>query len=301
MTGRALLLVAGDLAAVFLPGQSMLGASLQHRGEEILRRVDDLERAAAKGSTAGIPLLHPWANRLSGTRYEAAGRDVELDLRSPLLHLDARGLPMHGVPWSRLAWEVTEATAERITARLEWNRADLLAIFPYPHVLEMETELRPGGLTISTTLEAGREAPVPVSFGFHPYVGLPGLPRAEWMLSLPAMRRLELDARGIPNGDGTAFEGFEGPLGDAVFDDGFELVGAGGTFTLSGGGRRVSVELVSGYRFAQVFAPAGQPLIALEPMTAQTNALTTGRSLPLAAPGERFSAVFKICVEDAAL
>ena len=185
MTGRALLLVAGDLAAVFLPGQSMLGASLQHRGEEILRRVDDLERAAAKGSTAGIPLLHPWANRLSGTRYEAAGRDVELDLRSPLLHLDARGLPMHGVPWSRLAWEVTEASAERITARLEWNRAELLAIFPYPHVLEMETELRPGSLTISTTLEAGREGPVPVSFGFHPYVGLPGLPRSGCCRCLP--------------------------------------------------------------------------------------------------------------------
>jgi galactose mutarotase-like enzyme len=60
----------------------------------------------------------------------------------------------------------------------------------------------------------------------------------------------------------------------------------------------VTVELVSGYPFAQVYAPAGQSLIALEPMTAPTNALTTGRSLPLAAPGERFSAVFRIGVED---
>mgnify|MGYP003694207855 CR=1 FL=1 len=68
---------------------------------------------------------------------------------------------------------------------------------------------------------------MPVSFGFHPYVGLPGLPRAQWTLSLPAMRRLELDSRGIPTGEATAFEGFDGPLGDAVFDDGFALVGAG--------------------------------------------------------------------------
>ena len=299
MTGQTHSLVAGDLTAVFLPGQSMLGASLRHRGEEILRRVDDLEQAAAHGSTAGIPLLHPWANRLSGARYRAAGRDVVLDRRSPLLHLDARGLPMHGVPWSRLAWEVTEAASDRITARLEWNRADLLAIFPYPHVLEMEAELRPGGLTIATTLEAGREGPVPVSFGFHPYVGIPGLPRRQWTLSLPAMRRLELDSLGIPTGDATVFEGFDGPLGDAVFDDGFELAGAGGAFTLSGSGRRVIVDLVSGYPFAQVFAPAGQELIALEPMTAPTNALTTGRSLPIAAPRECYSAVFRICVEDA--
>src|SRR5208337_312883 len=75
-------IVAGDLEAVFLPGHGMLGASLRHRGAEILRRVDDLEAAAAKGSSAGIPLLHPWANRLVGPRYHAAGREVELDLSS---------------------------------------------------------------------------------------------------------------------------------------------------------------------------------------------------------------------------
>ena len=87
-------LIAGDLEAVFLPGHGMLGASLRHRGVEMLRRIEDLDGAAAKGSTAGIPLLHPWANRLSGSRYHAAGREVDLDPSSPVLHLDAHGLPM---------------------------------------------------------------------------------------------------------------------------------------------------------------------------------------------------------------
>ncbi|HSO74770.1 MAG TPA: hypothetical protein VLU47_08025, partial [Blastocatellia bacterium] len=71
-------LVAGDLEAVFLPGHGMLGASLRHRNVEILRRIDDLAAAAARGSTAGIPLLHPWANRLAGSQYRVAGRDVNL-------------------------------------------------------------------------------------------------------------------------------------------------------------------------------------------------------------------------------
>ena len=79
-------LVAGDLEAVFLPRLGMLGASLRWRGVELLRRIEDLEAAAAKGSTAGIPLLHPWANRLEGLRYRAAGREVVLDPASPLLH-----------------------------------------------------------------------------------------------------------------------------------------------------------------------------------------------------------------------
>jgi len=53
-------LVAGELEAIFLPRRGMLGASFRHRGEELLRRLENLEAAAAKGSTAGIPLLYPW-------------------------------------------------------------------------------------------------------------------------------------------------------------------------------------------------------------------------------------------------
>ena len=58
-------MVEGDLDAVFLPGRGMICASLRHRGAEILRGVEDLESVVAKGSPAGIPLLHPWANRLA--------------------------------------------------------------------------------------------------------------------------------------------------------------------------------------------------------------------------------------------
>jgi len=114
MTGAKHSLVAGDLAAVFLPAQGMLGVSLQHRGEEILRRVDDLEQAAVKGSTVGfrssIRGRTDWRSALP-----VAGREVVLDPRSPLLHLDEHGLPMHGVPWARLAWEVIEAAPDRLT------------------------------------------------------------------------------------------------------------------------------------------------------------------------------------------
>src|SRR6516162_6036907 len=155
-------LAAGDLTAVFLPGRGMLGASFRHLGAEILRRVDDLEVAAQKGSTAGIPLLHPWANRLAGFQYQAAGRRVELDRSSPLLHLDDQGLPMHGVPWSLLAWEVIEASAGRLVTRLDWSRGDLLAIFPFRHSLEMTATLAADSLTLETTLVAGPDSPVPV-------------------------------------------------------------------------------------------------------------------------------------------
>src|ERR1041384_7277521 len=94
---------AGELAAVFLPERGMLGVSLCHRGEELLRRLENLEAAAAKGSTAGIPLLYPWANRLASLRYRFGDRDVTLEPASPLLHCDEHGLPVHRVQWAALA------------------------------------------------------------------------------------------------------------------------------------------------------------------------------------------------------
>ena len=289
-------LVAGDLEAVFLPGHGMLGASLRHRGVEILGRVEDLAAAAAKGSTAGIPLLHPWANRLAGSRYRAAGREVNLDPSSPLLHLDAAGLPMHGVPWSLLTWTPTETRRDFLAARLEWTRSDLLVIFPFRHRLEMAATLRPHSLTLETTLVASPDGPVPVSFGFHPYFGLPQLPRAQWRLELPAMRRLVLDPSGIPTGQEDPFDRFDGELGKSSFDDGFALMEEHASFSVTGAGLRITVEFLGGYPYAQVFSPKDNNYIAFEPMTAPTSALTSGRGLRSVEPGGQFRAAFRISI-----
>jgi aldose 1-epimerase len=290
-------LVAGDLEAVFLPGLGMLGASLRHRGAEILRRVDDLEGAAANGTTAGIPLLHPWANRLDGAHYRAGGRDVDLDTSSPLLHRDRNGLPIHGVPWSMLGWEVMDATSTSVAARLDWNRSELIALFPFRHRLEITVQLAGDALTLETTLIAGEDGPVPVSFGFHPYVGLPGLARDDWRLTLPAMRALALDARGIPTGDEAPFAGHDAPLAGLEFDDAFAVQDERAVLAIAGAGRRVCVEFLEGYRYAQVYAPKGEDCIALEPMTAPTNALTSGHALRWAPSGGRFRAAFRIRIE----
>jgi aldose 1-epimerase len=296
-TARAL--VAGDLQAVFLPAHGMLGASLRHRGVEILRRVEDLEAAAARGSSAGIPLLYPWANRLAEPRYRVLGKDVVLDVSSPLLHFDEHGLPMHGVPWSLLPWVVTEARQDFIAARLEWYTGDLLALFPFRHRVELEAILRPDSLTLETTLVAGSEGPVPVSFGFHPYLGVPEPSRANWQLELPAMRKLVPDRRGIPTGDEEPFGGFTAELGENSFDDGFALMEEQTTFSVAGANCRISVDLLAGYRYAQIFAPKDKQYIALEPMTASTSALTSGLGLRFVAPGERFRAAFRIRIERA--
>jgi galactose mutarotase-like enzyme len=74
-------LISGDglTRAEFVPGLGMVCCSLSHGGEELLGQRGGLRAYAESGSTMGVPLLHPWANRLAGSRYAVAGREVELD------------------------------------------------------------------------------------------------------------------------------------------------------------------------------------------------------------------------------
>jgi aldose 1-epimerase len=288
------LLTAGDLQAIFWPAAGMLCASLGFRGIELLRRVDDLDAARIKGSTAGIPLLYPWANRLASLPYRAAGRQVSLDPSSPLLHFDDHKLPMHGVPWSQLQWKVISNHADALTARLDWLSRDLLAIFPFPHHVEMAVRLRSLDLEIQTTIFADSGSSVPISFGFHPYFGIPGIPRAEWTLTAPAMRKLTIDSNGIPTGEETPSAPFAAWLGNTSYDDGFALSSERATFSIDGNGYSITIEFKYGFDFAQIFAPTYKEFIAIEPMTAQTNALCSGEGLRVIAPGEQFTASFRI-------
>jgi aldose 1-epimerase len=272
----------------------MLGASLRFRGVELLRRVDDLDAARIKGSTAGIPLLYPWANRLGRLQYRAAGRQISLDPSSPRLHFDDHQLPMHGVPWSQLQWNVISSHADALTARLDWLSRELLAIFPFPHHVEMAVRLRPVALEIQITVFADSGSPVPISFGFHPYFGIPGMPRAEWTLHAPAMRKLALDAQGIPTGQETPSTPIAARLGNTGYDDAFALSDGQATFSIAGNGYSIAIEFSSGFRFAQIFAPKDKEFIAIEPMTAATNALCSGESLRVIAPAEQFIASFRI-------
>ena len=290
-------LTAGDLAATFVPSLGMIGSSLRHRGDELLGQRGGLEKYAASGSTMGIPLLHPWANRLAGFTYRVAGREVTIDPANPRLHRDGSGLPMHGLLAAHPGWEVRERRADRLVAALDFaGDRDLLAAFPFPHSLTIAVTLAPTALTIATTLRATGEVAVPVSFGFHPYLTLPGVARTDWHIEAPVRERARLDARGIPTGEREPYRLAPGPLGARTFDDLFPTLDHPARFVLAGGDRRLTVTFDEGYPCAQIFAPPGESVICFEPMTAPTNALVNGQDLRSVAPGGELTATFSIAV-----
>ena len=293
-------IVSGDLTATYVPDIGMIGCSLTHGGEELLGQRKGLAKYAESGSTMGIPLLHPWANRLGGLDYTVAGRSARIDPDSPRVRTDANGLPIHGLVNASPHWAVLDADAARIAAGLDFAvRPDLVEQFPFPHAIRIEATVEASTLTIRTTVEATGEVPVPLAFGYHPYLVLPGVPRSDWHVEVPLTERLVLDERMIPTGEVETVEPYAGLLGDRTFDDGYAGAADGTRFALAGGGRRIELELIDGYRFAQVYAPDAEDAVCFEPMTAPTDGLRSGRGLELVPPGETRSATFAIRVERA--
>jgi aldose 1-epimerase len=285
-------LAAGGIEATFLPGLGMLCGSLLHEGEQLLDFPGGIS-AYEERKTVGIPFLHPWANRLAGFEYEAAGQRVQLDPRSPLLQLDEDGLPLHGLVSASPYWTVTEAEGARLKAELDFAAHDeYLEAFPYPHRVELEPSVAPDGLTMRTTVTPTSDGPVPISFGFHPYFRLPGARREEWEVELPVTRHLEVDEHGIPTGRAEAVSYPRMRLGERGFDDLYAVAGEGATFVLAAAGRDLRVSFEKGYAYTQVYAPPGSGFVCLEPMTAPTNALVSGDGLRTVT--EPFSAVFSV-------
>ncbi len=190
--------------------------------------------------------------------------------------------------------------SQSLTARLSWSESqpELFEVFPFRHDLQYEARLADDRLTVTITVDACGTDTVPVAFGLHPYLSPPGVPRERYLVELPPMRRLALDADQIPVGPERESPGRRFELASGEFDDGFDMVPEPARFSVEAGERWIALELIEGYPCAQVYAPHGGQFICFEPMTAPANALRSGNGLRLLSPGERYRATFVLSVQD---
>jgi galactose mutarotase-like enzyme len=286
----ALELRSGSLRATFVPGVGMTGVSLRRDRREHLALPGGVAALRA-GHTGGLPLLAPWANRLGARRYRADG--VEVDLRRLKLNTDDNGLPIHGLLVGWPDWEVTGTRVRRDVARLTATTVVDARAFPFPHLLEVVVEARDEGLVIDTTIVATGDRKVPVAFGWHPYLRVPGTPRSRWTLRLPARQHLALDERGIPTGESTREAAESEVIGRRTFDDLYALGRDRRLAFIGEDGASVAVQGSPHFPYGQVWVPAGQSFAALEPMAAPTNALVDGNT-HLVEPGDAFTTRFTI-------
>jgi aldose 1-epimerase len=289
----AVIVHAGELSATFLPALGMTGVSLRCQGREHLAIPGGLP-ALRSGATLGLPLLAPWANRLGSRRYRAAGVDV--DLTGLPLRTDANGLPIHGLLVGKPGWRLDRRSASRGRAGFRASIDVDAPAFPYPHRIEVFVIVRERQLALDTTVIPTGSRPVPAAFGWHPYLRLPGAPRRQWQLRLPSRTHLTLDRLGLPTGGAQAEPREAEAIGRRTFDDLYRL-GRERRLALVADDSSIELRCGPGYRYAQVWVPAGRPFAALEPMVAGTNSLVDGTT-PLVEPGEAFTASFTLSVGE---
>lgn len=287
---------ASPVAARFVPDAGLIGTSLTDAGVELLGQRRGLDAYLSAGKTMGIPILYPWANRLGANTYTAQDVTVTLTPGENRVRADPNGLPIHGTLAAYPGWRVTAQTPNELTAELDFGAdPELLAAFPFPHVLTVAVRLADRALTVRTTIRATGEKAVPLCFGFHPYLCLPEAGRGDWVIETPPLRHLGLDERGLPTGESEEQPAMREALGDKDFDDAYELVADGAVFAVSGGGRRIEVHFERGYAATQIFAPSAEAIVCFEPMTAPTDALRRG-GYRCALPGEPAVTQFSIRV-----
>ena len=227
---------SSSLSACYVPAAGMICTSLADDGVEFLGQRRGLAAYVTNGKTMGIPILYPWANRLSASTYGINGAVVSLTVGTGGVRADEHGVPIHGVLAAYPGWLVTARSDNALAAVLDFGgRPSLLASFPFPHVLTQEITLADRTLTIETTVMPTTAASVPLCFGYHPYFQIPGVPRDEWTLTTPTMRRLPVDSAGLPTGESEDWTGATKPLKNVTYDDGFDNVPEGAVFTLEGG------------------------------------------------------------------
>ena len=191
---------SSSLTATVVPMAGMIVTSLRDGEHEFLGQRRGLDAYITAGKTMGVPILYPWANRLSANDYGINGAVVTLTPGTGGVRTDEHGVPIHGVLTGYPGWLVSDRSDNSLTAVLDFGgRPRLLASFPFPHVLTQRMTLEDRTLTVETTVTPTTAASVPLCFGYHPYLQLPGSPARRVDLTTPTMRHRPVDDLGLPD------------------------------------------------------------------------------------------------------
>ncbi len=307
---------AHQTSVSIVPSVGNIAYEMRVKGKNILWfPFDSLAAFAATPRLSGVPLLAPWANRLDADTYFANGKPYQLNLSLGNVRHDQNQLPIHGLLLYASQWQVTSlaADAEQASAvsRLEFSRyADLMAQFPFAHVLQMTYTLRDGVLEVRTRVENQGAQPMPLSLGYHPYFQLHDAPRDSWKVDLPAESLWVLNDKLTPTGQtrpiGDSFPNprnlsLEGIVLDHVFGDLIRDANGWAVFSVQGNQEKIEVLYGEKYRAAVVYAPSGekQSFICFEPMSSITNAFNLSHrglynELQTISPGAAWEEAFQV-------
>ncbi|MDQ1608050.1 MAG: aldose 1-epimerase [Microbacteriaceae bacterium] len=257
--------------------------------------VEPYPESSTPPSAAGIVLV-PWPNRVKDGAWQLNGAKQQLDLTEPARLNAIHGLLRHS------SYHIGERSDGAITLTA--------TVFPqsgYPFLLDTSVryELVDDGLHVTHTITNASDTDAPVAVGTHPYFKIGDVPTGDLTLTLSAATHFEVDERlnvlAEHPVDGTPYDLRGGVLvRDLHVDDGWGGVaianGESSQTLMAADGRTVSMWADEHFGYVQVYTSrnlatetTSEVAIAIEPMTAPTNAFNSGRDVQWLAPGDTWT------------
>ncbi len=242
----------------------------------------------------GTPLI-PWPNRLADGKYVFDGAAQQVPLTEP-----GKGNAIHGLTRWR-SWTAAERTDAAVTMAMTLRPSPG---YPFALALRIRYALGDDGLSVRTTARNIGTHECPYAHGQHPYLSPGRGSLDDCVLEFGAATRIRTDSeRQLPVGavavgrgtdyDFTGGRSLRGRLLDDAFTD-LDRDGEGLARVIlrRPDGGRVRLWADSAFRYLQVYtadtlAPARRRGgVAVEPMTAPSNAFASGEGVIRLAPGQ---------------
>ena len=279
LTNDSITISSGDYVAKIAVKLNMILHSLTYKGKELLGQRSGLESYASKGSSMGVPLLYPWANRVEADRnYEIADKKFII-YSSQEYKRDEYNSAIHGLLTASPNWTLKAQNSDSISAEYLYSQSHKgFSLYPFASKVNLTYRLdKYTGLTVETRIEALE--PQKVAFGWHPYLN-------GKLLFEPVGRKIPLNMRQLPN-----------RITDINVDEQYRLYRVPIYWLAKVKNENLSVSLSAnqGYPYVLVWQPENEEWVCVEPMTANINPWVQEDTISLEA-GESHSATFNICV-----
>ena len=235
-------------------------------------------------------LLSPWVNRVRNGNYSFEGRNYQLPINEPNL-----GNAIHGL----LARKPFEISQEISKATLSYRYTAEEKAYPFPFEMRLTYSFTEENIfQLHFTAKNTGEGNMPFACGWHPYFKLSEGNLADWSIQFDSLSKFHSDSQMIPlreeNYDASAGVN----LGEEVLDNVFRLKSMEKHIThFYNKSKKESLYIEQSskdFPFLVVFAPENSNCVAIEPMSANTDAFNTGDGLIILAPGESFDSTVKI-------
>ena len=240
-------------------------------------------------------LLAPWVNRVRNGNYSFQGRNYQLPITEPTL-----GNAIHGF-LARKPFEIIEKKVIDNQAKLvlQHSYTGDYPGFPFPFDFQLTYELHTNGhFFIRFGIKNTGKHLMPFAIGWHPYFTFPDADLSDLEISFSPQSKFLSDSQMIPLREEPVEYTKPVNLAKESLDNVFRLREAEyHTTTLTNKRTHASLYIkqhVADFPFLVVYAPENEACIAIEPMTANTDAFNTLDGLKSLGPEDRFSSEVEI-------